>query len=64
MLRFRNSSFWTLRITFTFAFTLKFKIQNNINIYADIYLFKVNDRISKKLCEIYSKLTIKTSERR
>ena len=31
---------------------------------ADIYLFKGNQRISKKKCEICSKLTIKTLERR
>ena len=31
---------------------------------ADIYLFKGNQRISKKKCAICSKLTIKTPERR
>ena len=31
---------------------------------ADIYLFKVNNRSPRKRCEIYSKLTIKTPERR
>ena len=31
---------------------------------ANIYLFKVNIRNTKKRCEIYSKLTIKTPERR
>ena len=31
---------------------------------AKIYLFKVNNRSSRKRCEIYSKLTIKTSKRR
>ena len=29
----------------------------------DIYLFKVNNRSNRKMCEIYSKLTIKTPER-
>ena len=28
-----------------------------------IYLFKVNNRSNRKMCEIYSKLTIKTPER-
>ena len=31
---------------------------------ANIYLFKVNNRNTEKRCEIYSKLTIKTPERR
>ena len=31
---------------------------------AKIYLFKVNNRNSRKRCEIYPKLTIKTSKRR
>ena len=31
---------------------------------ANIYLFKVNNRNTRKTCEIYSKLTIKTSKRR
>ena len=31
---------------------------------AKIYLLKVNDRKSKKRCEICSQLTIKTSEQR
>ena len=30
----------------------------------NIYLFKVNNRNTRKMCEIYSKLTIKTPERR
>ena len=30
---------------------------------ADIYLFKVNNRNTRKSCEIFSKLTIKTKER-
>ena len=35
-----------------------------IRISANIYLFKINDRKSRKSCEICSKLTIKTPERR
>ena len=31
---------------------------------AGIYLLKVNNRNTKRRCEIYSKLTIKTPERR
>ena len=31
---------------------------------ANIYLFKVNNRNTRKRCEIFSKLTIKTPERR
>ena len=31
---------------------------------ATIYLFKINNRNTRKTCEIYSKLTIKTPERR
>ena len=31
---------------------------------ADIYLFKVNNRNTRTRCEICSKLTIKTTERR
>ena len=31
---------------------------------ANIYLFKVNNRNTRKRCKICSKLTIKTSERR
>ena len=31
---------------------------------ANIYLFKVNNRSTRKKCEICSKLTIKTPERR
>ena len=31
---------------------------------ANIYLFKVNNRNTRKRCEICSKLTIKTPERR
>ena len=31
---------------------------------ADIYLFKVKNGNTRKRCEIYSKLTIKTPERR
>ena len=35
-----------------------------MRISANIYLFKINDRKSRKSCEICSKLTIKTPERR
>ena len=31
---------------------------------ANIYLFKVNNRNTRKRCEIYTKLTMKTLERR
>ena len=34
------------------------------NFPANIYLFKVNNSNIRKRCEIYSKLTIKTPERR
>ena len=34
------------------------------NYLANIYLFKVNKRSNKKICEIFSELTIKTTERR
>ena len=30
---------------------------------ANIYLFKVNDKNTRKICEIYSELTMKTRER-
>ena len=35
-----------------------------MRISANIYLFKINGRKSRKSCEICSKLTIKTPERR
>ena len=35
-----------------------------MRISANIYLFKISDRKSRKSCEICSKLTIKTPERR
>ena len=38
--------------------------ENFINIPANIYLFKVNNRNTRKSCEICLKLTIKTPERR
>ena len=31
---------------------------------ANVYLFKVNNKNTRKMCEICSKLTIKTAERR
>ena len=54
---------------FGYKMTLKkTKCQQQIKIYevssASIYLFKVNNRRSWKLCEICSKLTIKRPERR
>ena len=40
-------------------------ITDDIDLFsATIYLFKVNNRNTRKTCEIYSKLTIKTPERR
>ena len=36
----------------------------NIHYLANIYLFKVNNRNTRKRCEMRSKLTIKTAERR
>ena len=38
------------------------KVLNTIS--ANIFLFKVNERNTRKRCEIFSKLTIKTPERR
>ena len=35
-----------------------------VNFTANIYLFKVNNRSTRKRCEICSKFTIKTPERR
>ena len=41
------------------------KSKLNINAYqANIYLFKVSNRSTRKRCEIFSNLTIKTPERR
>ena len=37
---------------------------NNVQIPAGIYLLKVNNRNTRTRCEICSKLTIKTPERR
>ena len=37
---------------------------SDINKLTDIYLFKINNRNIRKRCEICSKLTIKTAERR
>ena len=39
-------------------------MQQKHTVPANIYLFKVNNRNPKKSCEISSKLTIKTPERR
>ena len=47
---------------------MKYRIKQHIIILigdpANIYLFKVNNRSSRKRCEIFSKLIIKTPERR
>ena len=44
----------------------QYEDENNlkINIPAGIYLLKVNDRNTRTRCEICSKLTVKTPERR
>ena len=39
-------------------------LERKESIPANIYLFKVNNRNARKRCEIFSKLTIKTPERR
>ena len=55
------------------VFSLKFAHSFPVNIWfaenlqampANIYLFKVNNKNSRKRCEIFSKLTIKTPQRR
>ena len=43
---------------------MKWKLFPYDNYTANIYLFKLNNRNTKIRCEIYSKLTIKTPERR
>ena len=53
----------------TFIFCIRTKQNtiiknNNITFPVNIYLFKVNKRNTRKRCEICSKLTIKTPERR
>ena len=57
---------WYELINRSIAFGQCFFCYNiNINNYpADSYLFKVNNRNTRTLCEICSKLAIKTPERR
>ena len=47
---------------------MKYRIKQHIIILigdpANIYLFQINNRSSRKRCEIFSKLIIKTPERR
>ena len=40
------------------------QLEVNTDYPANIYLFKVNNRNNRKRCNICSKLTIKTAERR
>ena len=44
-------------------FTVESNIDSTIYV-AGIYLFKVNNRSTRTMCEICSKLTLKTPERR
>ena len=50
---------WALLL---FCFLLKVYLQ--VNFLVNIYLFKINNRNTRKRCEICSKSTIKTTERR
>ena len=43
---------------------MSYRVLNTPLYPGNIYLFKVNRRNTRKTCEIYSKLTIKTPERR
>ena len=43
---------------------IKKKYRKNRNNPANIYLFKINNLSARIKCEIYSKLTVKTPERR
>ena len=43
---------------------MSYRVLNTPLYPGNIYLFKVNHRNTRKTCEIYSKLTIKTQERR
>ena len=45
-------------------FTIFYLTSNRSSYPVNIYLFKVTNRNTRKKCEIYSKLTIKTPERR
>ena len=42
----------------------KVLVEENVTNPTSIYLFKINNRNNRKMCEIYSKLIIKTPERR
>ena len=48
----------------TLNFNLRFNYYMQYFVPAGIYLFKVINRNTRARCEIYSKLTIKTPERR
>ena len=66
---FQNENKWILKSKFCFLekrSNLHQSVKSRIKDYfpADIYLFKVNYGITKTMCEIFSKLTIKTPERR
>ena len=59
--------FKILLASWFFAFTLNINLESHSSITntpADIYLLKVNKRNTRTRCEICSKLTIKTPERR
>ena len=43
---------------------MKIKLLAALNVALNIYLLKVNNRHTRKRCEIFLKLTIKTPERR
>ena len=59
-----------MKFSINYFNTYEYSFSNNIFIdktpksSANIYLFKVNNRNSRKRCEVCSKLTIKTPERR
>ena len=55
---FLGNTFFAKRVTAGPDFAKKY------NVPAGIYLFKINNRNSRARCRIYSKLTIKTPERR
>ena len=50
--------------TFACEFSKLFQVAFSKLFPVNIYLFSVNNINNRKMCEIYSKLTIKTSERR
>ena len=57
----RNLSYYKL---FFFLVVSGWGEEQTFAIWTNIYLFKVNNRDTNKSCEICSKLTIKTPERR